>query len=102
MPADTALASELRTTVMRLARRLRSQRTDDTLTLSQLAALGTLARLGALTPGELAMHERVQPPSMTRLIAKLEEAGLVSKTAHPADGRQVLVEISASGLAMIK
>jgi DNA-binding MarR family transcriptional regulator len=102
MPADTALASELRTTVMRLARRLRNQRTDDTLSLSQLAALGTLARHGALTPGELAAHERVQPPSMTRLIAKLEEAGLVTRADHPTDRRQVLVEISPVGLAILK
>ena len=102
MPADTALASELRTTVMRLARRLRNQRVDDSLTLSQLAALGTLVRHGALTPGELAAHERVQPPSMTRLIAKLEAAGLVTKNDHPADGRQVLVEISPTGLEIIK
>ena len=102
MPADAALASELRTTVMRLARRLRAQRVDDTLTLSQLAALGTLVRHGALTPGELAAHERVQPPSMTRLIAKLEDAGLVTKKDHPTDRRQVLVEISPSGREMIE
>ena len=102
MPADAALASELRTTVMRLARRLRNQRTDDTLTLSQLAALGTLARHGALTPGELATHERVQPPSMTRLIAKLEEAGLVTRADHPTDRRQVLVDISPVGLEILK
>jgi DNA-binding MarR family transcriptional regulator len=103
MPAvDTALASELRTTVMRLARRLRNQRTDDTLSLSQLAALGTLVRHGPLTPSELAAHERVQPPSMTRLVAKLEEAGLVTRTDHPTDGRQVLVSISPAGMQMIK
>ncbi|MDX6220414.1 MAG: hypothetical protein QOJ48_2095 [Frankiales bacterium] len=99
---DAALASELRTTVMRLARRLRNQRTDDSLSLSQLAALGTLSRHGALTPSELAAHERVQPPSMTRLLAKLEDAGLVTRTAHPTDGRQVLVAVSAEGLARIK
>src|SRR5256714_15031655 len=91
MPADTALASELRTTVMRLARRLRNQRADDTLTLSQIAALGTLVRHGPLTPGELAARERVQPPSMTRLLAKLEQAGLVTKQDHPDDRRQGLV-----------
>ncbi len=102
MPTDTALASELRTTVMRLARRLRNQRADNTLSLSQIAALGTLFRHGPLTPSELAAHERVQPPSMTRLVAKLEEAGLVTRTDHPTDGRQVLVAASPAGIAMIK
>ena len=102
MPVDTALASELRTTVMRLARRLRNQRTDDSLSLSQIAALGTLVRHGPLTPSELAAHERVQPPSMTRLLAKLEVAGLVTRTDHPTDGRQVLVAVSQQGLDMIK
>jgi DNA-binding MarR family transcriptional regulator len=102
MPTDTALASELRTTVMRLARRLRNQRADSTLGLSQIAALGTLMRHGPLTPSELAAHERVQPPSMTRMIGKLEDAGLVTRTDHPTDGRQVLVAVSAEGRAMIK
>ncbi|MCU1600434.1 MAG: regulatory protein MarR [Frankiales bacterium] len=101
MPTDTLLASELRTTVMRLARRMRSQRPDDSLTLSQIAALGTVFRHGPLTPSELAAHERVQPPSMTRLIAKLEEAGLLTRTAHPTDGRQVLVQVSEAGVARI-
>ena len=102
MPADTALASDLRTTVMRLARRLRNQRTDTTLTLTQLAALGSLDRHGPLTPGELAAHERVQPPSMTRIVAALEAADLVSRTDHPTDGRQVLVAVSPAGRALLK
>src|SRR3954447_13792215 len=102
MPTSTALASELRTTVMRLARRLRSQRTDESLSLSQIAALGTLFRAGPITPGELAAQERVQPPSMTRLLASLEGAGLVTKTGHPDDRRQVLVEISPAGREIIE
>src|SRR3954452_22817705 len=97
MPATTVLASELRTTVMRLARRLRAQRTDDSLSLSQIAALGTLTRTGPITPGELAAQERVQPPTMTRLLFTLEKAGLVTKRDHPDDRRQVLVEISPAG-----
>ena len=99
---DTALASELRTTVMRLARRLRNQRADTTMSLSQLAALGTLERCGPLTPGELAGLERVQPPSMTRVVAALETAGLVTRTGHPTDRRQVLVAVSAAGKVLLK
>ena len=103
MPAaDTALASELRTTVMRLARRLRSQRADTSLSLSQIAALGTLDRHGPLTPGELAAHERVQPPSMTRVVAALEVAGMVTRTDHPTDRRQVLVAVSPEGRALLR
>ena len=97
---DPALASALRLAVMRLARRMRSERADTSLTLSQLAALATLERSGPLTPRELAAAERVQPPSMTRLTASLEAAGLVTRTAHPSDGRQVLLAASAAGVAL--
>lgn len=102
MPTDTALASELRTTVMRLARRLRAQRSDTSLSLGQLAVLGTLDRHGPLTPGELAAHERVQPPSMTRMVTALEAAGLVTRTDHPTDRRQVLVAVAPSGLELLR
>jgi DNA-binding MarR family transcriptional regulator len=100
--ADTALASELRTTVMRLARRLRNQRADTSLSLGQLAALGSLDRHGPMTPSELAGHERVQPPSMTRIVAALEGGGLVTRTDHPTDRRQVLVAVSPAGKALLR
>jgi DNA-binding MarR family transcriptional regulator len=99
---DTALASTLRLGVMRLARRLRAQRADTALTLSQLAALSTLDTHGALSPGELAAHEKISPPSMTRLLAALEAGGLVVRTAHPTDGRQVLLEVSPEGQALLR
>jgi DNA-binding MarR family transcriptional regulator len=100
--SDAALASSLRLAVMRLARRMRAERADTSLTLSQLAALATLDRLGPLTPGELAGHEKVQPPSMTRLVASLEAAGLVARTAHPSDGRQVLLAVSPPGRSLLE
>ncbi len=87
---------------MRLARRLRSQRADTSLSLSQLAALGTLDRHGPLTPGELAVYERVQPPSMTRVVAALELAGMVTRTDHPTDRRQVLVAVSPEGRVLLR
>jgi DNA-binding MarR family transcriptional regulator len=98
---DPALASALRLAVMRLARRMRAQRTDSSLSLSQLAALSTLERHGPLTPGELAAHEKVQPPSMTRLVAALEAAGVATRTPHPTDRRQVLVAASPAGVALL-
>ena len=99
---DTALASTLRLAVMRLARRMRAERADTSLTLSQLAALASLDRHGPLTPGELAAHEKVQPPSMTRLLAVLEAADLVTRTAHPTDGRQVVMAVSPAGQALLR
>ena len=100
--ADTALASELRMSVMRLARRLRAERVDTSVSITQLAALATLDRHGPLTPGELATHERVQPPSMTRVVAALEAAGLVTRSDHPTDGRQVLLAPSVHGKTLLR
>lgn len=69
--------------------------------MTQLSALATLARDGAMTPGNLAARERVQPPSMTRVIASLVSLGLVERAPHPTDGRQIIVTLSESGLALI-
>ena len=92
---DTAaLAHDLRLAVMRLSRRLRNQRVDTSVTLTHLAALSTLKRHGPMSPGELAAHERVQPPSMTRVVVALEGMGLVTRTPHPTDGRQVIIGLS--------
>ncbi len=102
LTADTALASELRLSVMRLARRLRQQRTDSSLSLTQLAALSTLERHGPLTPGELAGHERVSAPSMTRVVASLETVDLITRTGHPTDRRQVLLAPSQAGLDLLR
>jgi len=100
--ADLALASGLRLSVMRLARRLRNQRTDSSLSLTQLAVLATLERHGPMSPGELAAHERVQPPSMTRVLAALEERDLVVRRPHATDRRQAVVEVRSAGLAILK
>jgi DNA-binding MarR family transcriptional regulator len=105
MPSTTAtteLASELRVSLMRLARRLRAERLDEGLTPTQLAVLGTLDRHGPMTLGELASHEKVQPPSMTRTTAVLEERGLLTRVAQEIDRRQVRVAISDSGLALLR
>lgn len=99
---DSALASALRLSVMRLARRMRAEQSDSSLTLSQTSALATLERKGPLTPRELAAQERVQPPSMTRIAAALEVAGLVTRTGHPTDGRQVLLAASPAGAALLR
>src|SRR5215203_3782167 len=102
MTKTAELASTLRVSVMRLGRRLRAERVVTDLSLSQMAALGTLDRHGALTPRELADHEKVQPPSMTRVLAGLEERGLILRTPHQTDGRQHLVTLTADAKALLK
>ena len=76
---------------MRLARRLRQERSGE-FTLTQMSALATIDRKGPMTLGQLADHERVQPPSMTRVVSHLVAAGLLSRTPSPEDRRQALVE----------
>ncbi|MDQ3431263.1 MAG: MarR family transcriptional regulator [Actinomycetota bacterium] len=98
---DSALSSALRISVMRLSRRLRAERSDTQLTLNQLSALATLDRHGALCLGELAAHERVQPPSMTRTVDCLQDLGLITRTAHATDRRQVVIAISAAGVHLL-
>jgi DNA-binding MarR family transcriptional regulator len=96
---ERTLASRLRLAVVRLNRRLRAQRTNATVSLTQLAAMSTLFKCGPLTPGELAAKEGVQPPSMTRVIAALEEFGYATRRPHPTDGRQAIVALTDEGRA---
>jgi DNA-binding MarR family transcriptional regulator len=98
---EQGLASRLRLAVVRLNRRLRAQRTNSSITLTQVSALSTLHKCGPLTPGELAAKEGVQPPSMTRVIAALEEFGFATRRPHPTDGRQAIVQLSEAGLAFV-
>jgi DNA-binding MarR family transcriptional regulator len=96
------LASTLRVSVMRLSRRLRAERGDHALSLTQISVLATLDRHGPLTPRELADHEKVQPPSMTRTLAGLEEHGLIERTPHESDGRQHLVSLTGPALELLR
>ncbi|MGY0232811.1 MarR family winged helix-turn-helix transcriptional regulator [Longispora urticae] len=95
------LAASLRQSIMRLNRSLRRARPISELTPSQLSALTSLDLAGALTPRELADTERVQPPTMTKVIAKLEERGLVQRTPHPTDGRQVILATTETARSLL-
>lgn len=95
-------APDLRIAVMRLARRLRTERADDALTPSQMAVLSTLLREGPMSPGDLATSERVQPPSMTRILHGLADRGLVMRTAHPTDRRQALYAVTAQATRIVR
>jgi DNA-binding MarR family transcriptional regulator len=94
------LAKTLREAIQRLNRRVRQARPVGDLTFSQLSALTSLQLAGALTPRELADLERVQPPTMTKIVGKLEDRGLVARTPHPTDGRQVILQPTEQGRAV--
>jgi len=98
--STTDLAHRLRPVIARLARRMRQSAGGD-LSPTQGAALNTIACHGPLTPSELAGREKIQRPTATRVLARLEEAGLVARTADPADRRSSLVAVTASGDALL-
>jgi DNA-binding MarR family transcriptional regulator len=104
--SDAGLATALRISVSRLARRMRAQRLasglEPGLSDTQLAALSALERHGMMTPGELAEHEKVQPPSMTRVVAVLEERGLVIRQPHATDRRQVVLTATEQGKEVVR
>ncbi len=106
-PAPTtdaaALGAQLRLAVARLSRRIRQQATitGDELTVSAQGALATIERLGSITLGELAAVEQVRPPSMTRIVARLEEYDFVTRVVDPADRRVARVEITRAGRELL-
>src|ERR1700760_1021887 len=104
--SDAGLAASLRISVSRLARRLRANRVvrgiQGDLSDTQFAALATLSRRGPMTPGDLADHEKVQPPSMTRVIAALEERLLVVRAPHSTDRRQVVLTVTEAGEELMR
>lgn len=101
-PADTAaIAARLRLGVTRLARRLR-QEAEAGITPSMLSALSTLDRQGTLTMGDLCAVEQVQPPTMTRIVAALLEAGLIAREPDPADGRVAWVRLTPEGRKLLE
>jgi DNA-binding MarR family transcriptional regulator len=97
---ETELATRLRLAIARSARRLR-QEAGTQLSASLTAALVTVEAHGPLTPSELAARERVQRPTVTRIAARLEELGLVSRAADPADRRSALITITPAGRELL-
>jgi DNA-binding MarR family transcriptional regulator len=98
--SQTDLAARLRLAIARTARRLR-QEAGAELSPSQTTALATIDRHGPLTPSELAARERIQRPTVTRVIARLEERGLVQRTRDPQDGRSSLVALAPAGRELL-
>jgi DNA-binding MarR family transcriptional regulator len=100
--AVPTLAAELRVALLRAARRLRAERSDEEVSAGQYSVLAYLDRMGPATPGGIAGFERVRPPSLTRTLAVLEGLGLIERSGHPADGRQVLVRLTDAGRESVR
>jgi DNA-binding MarR family transcriptional regulator len=98
---DDQLAARLRVAVTRLNRRLR-QESMTGVSPSQEAALAAVGRLGRPTLGELAQAEQVQPPSMTRVVAAMEAAGLLVRSGDEEDRRVSRVELTPQGRATLE
>src|SRR3954452_20848541 len=99
--SDIELAARLRPVVIRTARRMRQEAGTD-LSPSLTAALATIDRHGPLSPSRLAEIERVRRPTATRMVARLEEEGLVLRSTDPADGRVSVVALSPEGRTLLK
>ncbi|HEY3766709.1 MAG TPA: MarR family transcriptional regulator, partial [Gaiellales bacterium] len=89
------IAGDLRDVIGRLIRRLRAERRD--LTLAQVTVLGRLDRHGPSGISSMAAAEHVRPQSMASTIATLEAEGLVSRRPDAADGRRVVIDMTAAG-----
>ncbi|MER6768637.1 MULTISPECIES: MarR family transcriptional regulator [unclassified Streptomyces] len=99
LPESAAVAAELRAATGKLTRRVKR---EDQMPVGQVAVLGALDRSGAMTTSELAADQRVRPQSMARAVGLLMDQGLITRRAHPTDGRKSLVELSAAGRALLE
>jgi DNA-binding MarR family transcriptional regulator len=95
------MARVIRRSVHRIARRLRAERSTHDLSMSKRSVLGRLFRDGSLTATDLAAQERIQPQSLTRLIADLEKRGLITRHQHESDRRQLHIEITPAGRELL-
>jgi DNA-binding MarR family transcriptional regulator len=97
----TTSDEDLRMAIARLGRRIRLERVQGDMADGRLSALFVLHNSGPQTLGSLSEQERVTPPSMNRTVNALEEAGLVTRSGDPADGRKVLIAITDAGREIV-
>jgi DNA-binding MarR family transcriptional regulator len=100
-PTGSSDEQDLRLSIQRLARRLRSMQADEAVTEGQRLVLFALSTLGPQTLGSLSEHERVTPPSMNRTVNALVAAGLVTRRTATDDARKVTLDLSEAGVAFI-
>ncbi|MEV2255991.1 MarR family transcriptional regulator [Streptomyces sp. NPDC050147] len=98
-PQAATVAAELRTAMGKLSRRVKH---EDRIPHGQVAVLGVLDRDGAMTTSDLATDQRVRPQSMARAVGLLLEQGLLTRRAHPTDGRKSLLDLSDAGRAALE
>ena len=96
-PPHLALATDLRRSVTRLGRRLRTERSSDALSANKLCVLGCLYPNRECSPGEVAAAEHLQPQSLSKLLAELEAEGLMVRSRSSRDGRQSILKITQKG-----
>lgn len=99
MPHD-AQVTDLLQAVGQLVRRVRAAGASHELSLTESAVLGRLSREGPATVADLARAESMKPQSMGSTVAALEQAGLVERSPHPTDGRQILIKLTGKGTAL--
>lgn len=95
------LAAALRDAILRVGRRARAAATMGGLTVTQMSALTSLDNAVQLSPRELAELEQVQPPTLTKIVAKLQELGLLDRDPHPTDGRQQVLRLTEAGRRLL-
>lgn len=93
--------SELRITILRLARRLRAERADANVSDGQFSVMCALERFGPMGLGDLSLREKVTAPSMNRTVNILVEAGYATRSDSPDDGRKVLIDVTDTGRSLI-
>ncbi len=97
-----ASVAAVRSSVLRLARRMRAERASQGLSSNMLGVLALLYREGPMAPGAIAAAEQQQPQSLTRVFADLQRNGLISRERSDTDHRQYVLAITADGLAALK
>jgi DNA-binding MarR family transcriptional regulator len=102
MKTSDVAAHEIRTSLFRLVRRLRQERPEGELSYSQLNVLGWLEREGPMSNADLAAAERVTPQTMMRATTGLVSGGFISRADNPADRRQILLEITPTGVTLVR
>src|SRR3954447_7620402 len=100
-PSIADIAGHLRLVVARTARRLRQEAGAD-LSPSMISALASIDRHGPPTPRELGPHERAQRPTATRVLARVEDLGLIDRAPYPSDRRSSLISTSAEGRPLLR